>query len=135
MQPAGLQSWLPLLAIGLVMALRWRSMSRPRPLRPAFLLVTPLVVGAAALALAAVRERQREVVDLYFGAVTEADGAYIRRSAAVNRIPCLTTAAAALAAAESTLDRAQHPLRVRTLQEHQGLVPPGPDRHRGAGAP
>jgi carbamoyl-phosphate synthase large subunit len=74
------------------------------------------------------------VVNSPRGRGARADGAYIRRAAAVNRIPCLTTAAAALAAAESTLDRAQHPLRVRTLQEHQGLVPPGPDGNRRAGA-
>jgi hypothetical protein len=36
----------------------------------------------------------------------------------VHRIPCLTTVGAALAAAESTLDRTRHDLRVRTLQEH-----------------
>jgi len=36
----------------------------------------------------------------------------------VHRIPCLTTAAAALAAAESSLDRSRHELRVRTLQEY-----------------
>jgi len=61
------------------------------------------------------------VVNSPRGRGARADGAYIRRSAAINRIPCLTTAAAALAAAESTLDRAQHRLTVRTLQEHQGM--------------
>jgi carbamoyl-phosphate synthase large subunit len=62
------------------------------------------------------------VVNSPRGRGARADGAYIRQAASVHRIPCLTTAAAALAAAESTMDRAQHPLRVRTLQEHQGLV-------------
>jgi carbamoyl-phosphate synthase large subunit len=71
------------------------------------------------------------VVNSPRGRGARADGAYIRRAAAAHRIPCLTTASAALAAAESTLDRTQHPLRVRTLQEHQGL-PHGPV---GAGTP
>ncbi len=66
------------------------------------------------------------VVNSPRGRGARADGAYIRRSAAINRIPCLTTAAAALAAAESTLDRAQHRLAVRTLQEHQGMPWTGP---------
>ncbi|HLM65335.1 MAG TPA: carbamoyl-phosphate synthase large subunit [Acidimicrobiales bacterium] len=67
------------------------------------------------------------VVNSPRGRGARADGAYIRQAASAHRIPCLTTTAAALAAAESTSDRAQHPLRVRTLQEHQGLVTP-PDR-------
>ncbi len=66
------------------------------------------------------------VVNSPRGRGARADGAYIRRAAAIGRIPCLTTAAAALAAAESTLDRAQHPLAVRTLQEHQGMPWTGP---------
>src|SRR5215204_333395 len=66
------------------------------------------------------------VVNSPRGRGARADGAYIRSAAGAARIPCLTTAAAALAAAESTSDRAQHPLRVRTLQEHQGLVPVRP---------
>jgi len=64
------------------------------------------------------------VVNSPRGRGARADGAYIRRAANQHRIPCLTTAAAALAAAEGTLDRAQHPLRVRTLQEYQA-DPPG----------
>ena len=37
-------------------------------------------------------------------------------------IPCLTTAAAGLAAANGIVDRAAHELRVRTLQEfHAGI--------------
>ena len=39
----------------------------------------------------------------------------------MNNVPCLTTAAAGLAAAEGIADRAAHDLRVRTIQEyHQG---------------
>ena len=60
------------------------------------------------------------VVNSPRGRGPRADGAYIRRAANVHRIPCLTTAAAAIAAAESTVDRSQHQLRVRTLQEYHG---------------
>jgi len=61
------------------------------------------------------------VVNSPRGRGARADGAYIRRAANVHRIPCLTTAAAALAAAESTVDRSRHDVRVRTLQEiHRG---------------
>jgi carbamoyl-phosphate synthase large subunit len=64
------------------------------------------------------------VVNSPRGRGARADGAYIRRAANVHRIPCLTTASAALAAAESAIDRSRHDLRVRTLQEyHDG--PPG----------
>jgi carbamoyl-phosphate synthase large subunit len=58
------------------------------------------------------------VVNSPRGRGARADGAYIRRAANVHRIPCLTTAAAAVAAAESTVDRSQHDVRVRTLQEY-----------------
>jgi carbamoyl-phosphate synthase large subunit len=57
------------------------------------------------------------VVNSPRGRGARADGAYIRRAANVHRIPCLTTAAAAVAAAESAVDRSQHDARVRTLQE------------------
>jgi carbamoyl-phosphate synthase large subunit len=60
------------------------------------------------------------VVNSPRGRGARADGAYIRRAANVHRIPCLTTAAAALAAAESSVDRSRHDLRVRTLQEYHG---------------
>ena len=61
------------------------------------------------------------VVNSPRGRGARADGDYIRRAANVHRIPCLTTAAAAMAAAESTVDRSQHDVRVRTLQEiHRG---------------
>ncbi len=63
------------------------------------------------------------VVNSPRGRGARADGAYIRRAANVHRIPCLTTAAAAVAAAESTVDRSQHDVRVRTLQEiHRGRI-------------
>jgi carbamoyl-phosphate synthase large subunit len=60
------------------------------------------------------------VVNSPRGRGARADGAYIRRAANVHRVPCLTTAAAAVAAAESTVDRARHDVRVRTLQEIHG---------------
>src|SRR4029077_12196287 len=50
-----------------------------------------------------------------------ADGAHIRRAASVHNIPCLTTAAAARAAAAGVADWAAHPLTATCLQEyHQG---------------
>jgi carbamoyl-phosphate synthase large subunit len=69
------------------------------------------------------------VVNSPRGRGARADGAYIRRAASVHRVPCLTTASAALAAAESTLDRSHHDLRVRTLQEYHrdGIRSGGPD--------
>ena len=57
------------------------------------------------------------VVNTPRGRGPRADGAYIRRAAAVHKVPCLTTAAAARAAAAGILDWARHPLQVRSLQE------------------
>ena len=54
-------------------------------------------------------------------ATLRADGEHIRAAAGVNQVPCLTTAAAGLAAAEGIADWAHHELRVRSLQEyHEG---------------
>ncbi|MEY2438579.1 MAG: carbamoyl-phosphate synthase large subunit, partial [Acidimicrobiaceae bacterium] len=59
------------------------------------------------------------------GGGARADGDHIRAAAGVNHVPCLTTAAAGLAAAEGMADWAHHELRVRTLQEyHRGLHDP-----------
>ncbi len=61
------------------------------------------------------------VVNSPRGRGARADGAHIRGAASVQGIPCLTTAAAGLAAANGILDRAASPMRVRTLQEfHAG---------------
>ncbi len=61
------------------------------------------------------------VVNSPRGRGARADGAHIRSAAAAQGIPCLTTAAAGLAAANGILDQASHVLRVRTLQEyHRG---------------
>jgi carbamoyl-phosphate synthase large subunit len=57
------------------------------------------------------------VVNSPRGRGPRADGAYIRREAGVAGIPILTTAAAALAAAEGMADWRTHPLQVRSLQE------------------
>jgi len=62
------------------------------------------------------------VVNSPRGRGARADGAHIRAAAAVQGIPCLTTGAAALAAANGIVDTAAHELRVRTLQEfHRGI--------------
>ena len=51
-----------------------------------------------------------------------ADGAHIRAAAGAHQVPLLTTAAAALAAANGIADRARHSLQVRPLQEyHRGV--------------
>ncbi len=57
------------------------------------------------------------VVNTPRGRGPRADGDYIRSAAAVHRVPCLTTVAAALAAANGMADWAEYPLRVRSLQE------------------
>ena len=61
------------------------------------------------------------VVNTPRGRGPRADGAHIRRAANVHKVPILTTAAAARAAAAGIADWARHPLRVRSLQEfHTG---------------
>jgi carbamoyl-phosphate synthase large subunit len=57
------------------------------------------------------------VVNTPRGRGPRADGAYIRRAALRHGVPCLTTIAAARAAAAGIADRASHPLSVRSLQE------------------
>jgi carbamoyl-phosphate synthase large subunit len=58
------------------------------------------------------------VVNTPRGRGPRADGAYIRLAAGVQSVPCLTTAAAALAAAGGIADWARHGLSVRSLQEY-----------------
>jgi carbamoyl-phosphate synthase large subunit len=58
------------------------------------------------------------VVNCPRGRGPRADGQYIRSAAAANRVPLLTTAAAAVAAAEGILDRSTHEVRVTSLQHH-----------------
>ena len=57
------------------------------------------------------------VVNTPRGRGPRADGSYIRLAANIQGVPCLTTAAAALAAAAGIADWARHGLSVRSLQE------------------
>jgi carbamoyl-phosphate synthase large subunit len=62
------------------------------------------------------------VVNSPRGRGPRADGAHIRRAAAAHLVPLLTTASAALAAANGIGDWAQSDLQVRSLQEfHAGV--------------
>jgi carbamoyl-phosphate synthase large subunit len=65
--------------------------------------------------------RVQLVVNTPRGRGPRADGAYIRQAASSNRIPCLTTVAAARAAATGLADWGRLPLQVRALQD---LNPP-----------
>jgi carbamoyl-phosphate synthase large subunit len=58
------------------------------------------------------------VVNTPRGRGPRADGAYIRRAANQHRVACLTTVAAARAAAAGIAERASNPLTVRSLQEY-----------------
>jgi carbamoyl-phosphate synthase large subunit len=61
------------------------------------------------------------VVNTPRGRGPRADGAYIRTAANVHQVPCLTTVAAALAAAAGIAEWSAHGLSVRSLQEfHEG---------------
>ncbi|MGI9033319.1 MAG: carbamoyl-phosphate synthase large subunit [Acidimicrobiales bacterium] len=61
------------------------------------------------------------VVNTPRGRGPRADGAHIRRAANLHNLPCLTTVAAALAAAGGIADWARYGLSVRSLQEyHEG---------------
>ena len=57
------------------------------------------------------------VVNTPRGLGPRADGQYIRTAAAVHQVPCITTVAAALAAANGMADWAGHTLSVRSIQE------------------
>ncbi|MEO6120836.1 MAG: hypothetical protein ABIW46_06920, partial [Acidimicrobiales bacterium] len=58
------------------------------------------------------------VVNTPRGRGPRADGASIRTAATVHNVPCLTTVAAARAAAAGIADWGLHGLSVRSLQEH-----------------
>ena len=62
------------------------------------------------------------VVNAPRGRGPRSDGAYIRSAAGLNRVPLLTTAAAALAAANGIADTAAHTPAVRSLQEYHAGV-------------
>jgi carbamoyl-phosphate synthase large subunit len=57
------------------------------------------------------------VINTPRGRSQRADGAHIRSAAGVHRVPCLTTVAAARAAAAGIADWGRHPLSVKSLQE------------------
>ena len=66
--------------------------------------------------------RVQLVVNSPRGRGPRADGAYIRTAAGAHHVPLLTTAAAALAAANGIAESARHELVVRPLQEyHRGV--------------
>ncbi len=85
--------------------------------------VTTLVakVGEEGLAADAVElissGKVQLVVNTPRGRGPRADGTHIRSTALAHRVPCLTTLAAARAAAAGMADWATHPLAVRSLQE------------------
>ncbi|HLI44540.1 MAG TPA: carbamoyl-phosphate synthase large subunit [Acidimicrobiales bacterium] len=62
----------------------------------------------------------RLVVNTPRGRGPRADGAYIRQAASASRVPCLTTVAAAKAAANGIADWGRLTLEVRSLQEFHG---------------
>jgi len=72
--------------------------------------------GVTAVDLIAAGEIQL-VVNSPRGRGPRADGGYIRAAAGVAGIPCLTTAAAALAAADGMTDWSSHDLQVKPLQD------------------
>jgi carbamoyl-phosphate synthase large subunit len=77
--------------------------------------------GRTAVDLIAAGEVQL-VVNSPRGRGPRADGAYIRAAAGQHGVPLLTTASAALAAANGMADWARHRLQVRTLQDyHDGV--------------
>ncbi len=67
------------------------------------------------------------IVNTPRGSGPRADGRYIRATAQVHNVPCLTTVAAALAAANGMADWATHELRVTSLQEHHAAEQLGLD--------
>jgi carbamoyl-phosphate synthase large subunit len=77
----------------------------------------PGLAGADAVAL--IRDGKVDlVVNTPRGRGPRADGAYIRRAANQHRVACLTTVAAARAAAAGIADRSASRLEVRSLQEY-----------------
>jgi carbamoyl-phosphate synthase large subunit len=58
------------------------------------------------------------VINTPQGGGPRTDGDHIRRAATRHRVACITTVAAAVAAAAGIAERASHDARVRSLQEH-----------------
>ena len=73
------------------------------------------------------------VVNTPRGRGPQVDGIHIRNAALVHQVPCLTTVAAARAAAAGIADWISHPLTVCSLQEYHGL--PSRDGEPVAGQP
>jgi carbamoyl-phosphate synthase large subunit len=67
------------------------------------------------------------VVNTPRGLGPRADGAHIRTAAVAHKVPCLTTLAAARAAAAGMADTRAHALEVRPLQDLHPATPNGPD--------
>jgi carbamoyl-phosphate synthase large subunit len=61
------------------------------------------------------------VVNTPRGRGPRADGIHIRATSLLHQVPCLTTVAAARAAAAGIADWIKHPLSVRSLQEYLGV--------------
>ena len=64
------------------------------------------------------------VVNTPRGRGPRADGLHIRATALAHLVPCLTTVAAARAAAAGIADWVSHPLSVRSLQEYHRMRRP-----------
>ncbi|MGI9576660.1 MAG: carbamoyl-phosphate synthase large subunit, partial [Microthrixaceae bacterium] len=71
------------------------------------------------------------VVNSPRGRGPRADGAHLRRAAAENKVPLLTTAAAALAAANGIADWISRDLSVKSLQAHHSMPGSGRDQSHG----
>ena len=73
--------------------------------------------------------RVQLVVNTPRGRGSRADGVRIRSAALFHQVPCLTTVAAARAAAAGISDWRKHPISVVSLQELQSEVGAEPTRH------
>jgi carbamoyl-phosphate synthase large subunit len=119
-KPAGLEVARLFDALGFTLA---ATLGTAGYLRDSGMTVETLVakVGEEGLAADAVEliasGKVQLVVNTPRGRGPRADGLHIRSASVAHRIPCLTTLAAARAAAAGIADLATHPLRVRTLQE------------------
>jgi carbamoyl-phosphate synthase large subunit len=127
-KPAGLEVARAFSALGFSIA---ATLGTAGYLRSAGLVVDTLVakVGEEGVASDAVeliaQGKVQLVVNTPRGLGPRADGAHIRTAAVVHKVPCLTTLAAARAAAAGMADARVHPLEVRALQD---LHPVWPER-------
>ena len=119
-KPAGLEVARAYAALGFSLA---ATLGTAGYLRDNGVAVATLVakVGEETLAADAVElissGRAQLVVNTPRGRGPRADGDHIRAAAVIHHVPCLTTLAAARAAAAGIADRGAHPLVVRSLQE------------------